>query len=75
MLENCQYSCFYAPFTAQLQVEPTIYSSPFFPSLPPSARYDDKIAELEKKQEVLTAKLAALQQDYQQSLMKAGIVR
>jgi len=38
-------------------------------------RYDDMIQGLEKKQESVAMKLSALQQDYQQSLIKAGVMR
>jgi len=38
-------------------------------------RYDDMIQGLEKKQESVAMKLSALQQDYQQSLIKAGVIR
>lgn len=37
-----------------------------------SARYNQTIQDLDKKQESMTENLAKLQQDYQQTLMKAG---
>ena len=38
-----------------------------------STRYDDMVQESSKKQDTLAEKLAKMQQDYQQSLVRAGI--
>ena len=38
-----------------------------------STRYDDMVQESTKKQDSLAEKLAKMQQDYQQSLVRAGI--
>lgn len=38
-----------------------------------STRYEDMVKESSKKQDSLAEKLAKMQQDYQQSLVRAGI--
>ena len=42
---------------------------------PPRERYDGMVKELEQKQEAEAERLSKLQQEYQQSLAKAGVVR